>query len=459
MADLRALLARRQFVSILSKPLPDQPRVVRVAQSIVDRGGTETKSFQKDYNRIASALKARCDRGQALEQAELRDAAWCLWETDPALVNTSAIAAILASFDASSRKRGYRALASSFVSSFDFERAGIEEVARVLAKRASEAGRPWHALHDLFEFFNVKRGPQKIAAAAISENASPTTILARYGLGSLDSKSGYAKACESSLLRQIANDKGLSPDRRLELVTFSALADQRTLNFQEHAPLVANALVLPFGQAIPESKIRDKYLQTLLALFGDPRLHPGQWTRMREAEVIVKRWLIRVSLLQFLDVVDEVAVERMWRYRRAFWEAVYREDIIQDAWVVLDRKGAYVAEDLFGRELSFASFDRGVEKGQAVLLLKIGRGLVAEWSHNGKCIIWDDISTSQAPRLYQEKYNPDDLRQHSENHSPDAKIFAISHHSPQSYRWQRKVTERIRRMTGVRLSESQFAVR
>jgi hypothetical protein len=96
---------------------------------------------------------------------------------------------------------------------------------------------------------------------------------------------------------------------------------------------------------------------------------------MVEAAAIVRRWLTKQSLRQFLEVVGQTALARMWKHRGAFWGAVYDRGLISDAWVVFGPLGAAAARRTFGKEISFATFDSGsFEKGHAVLLLRIGRG-------------------------------------------------------------------------------------
>ena len=43
-----------------------------------------------------------------------------------------------------------------------------------------------------------------------------------------------------------------------------------------------------------------------------------------------KRWLVKASLRQFLDVVDRVAPPQQWEYRRTFWTAVHEAGLIDD---------------------------------------------------------------------------------------------------------------------------------
>jgi hypothetical protein len=196
-----------------------------------------------------------------------------------------------------------------------------------------------------------------------------------------------------------------------------------------------------------------------MGLFGDPRLYSSRWTRMQDAEAIVRRWLVQASLRQFLDVIDHVTPEgdekRMFKYRRLFWEAVYRAELISDAWVVFDGKANRFAKRSFGNELSFASF-QSVKPGQAVLLLRVGRGLVAEWSYSGRCFIWNDAEARDAPRMYRRAYGVSELQCKTATDGLDKAVFAVRHIHPETGYWQSKAAAKIQQMTGVRIAQSEY---
>jgi hypothetical protein len=276
----------------------------------------------------------------------------------------------------------------------------------------------------------------------------------------VNAQSGFAKYCIAKALEQMRDGREPRHEVRLQWVKTFALRDGRELLFQEHGPLVADALMLPFGGTSPDEGVTDRFLTILLRLFGDPRLHPEKWIRMRDAAAIVRRWLTKQSLRQFLEVVDETAVARMWRHRRAFWGAVDERGLISDAWVVFGPLGANAARRAFGKEVTFATFDGGpIDKGHAVLLLRIGRGVVAEWSHNGRCIIWNDAEARGAPTLHAGTYHAATLRSpNGESSSLADPIFAITHSGAENYAWQAKVAGKIHQMTGVRISQSQYQV-
>ena len=458
-------LFKEAIREIVSRPLTppklrNEPEVHGAAARIIGGDGMDTQRDGKDYDKIASDLSARLAVGVDLTNRELRDAAWCLWQTDTPLADAGVtLLGALRGIEDCTRKQPGRALASSFLYFFDPERAGMPEASATLCRIAERLGRPWAELQIEYALLDWRTGPPNVAGRALQLRKSPTEVLAQGGLRTQDALSGYVQACAGELLRKLVDVKGISPAVRLSLVQGIALDGKRKLIFEPHGPLVANALVLPFAAAMPVKDVRDSYLSLLLDLFKDPRLPGNAWGGMPAAREIVRRWLTEQSLRQFLDIVDEVALERMWVYRRAFWEAIYRADLISEAWVVFDASGARAARRAFGKEVSFATFDGSVQSGHAVLLLRIGRGVVAEWSHNGKCHIWNDAEERTAPRLYRRSYAPNSLRSYG-NDSIHHSTFAVTHwphDGPNS--WQSKVANKLHQMTGIRIPSSSYKVK
>ncbi len=440
------------------------PKVMEAAERIPPRDGTDKPRPHKDYQALARQFLDDLMTKQPLTSRELRDAAWCLWTTTPALAeHPDALRAVLGLIERSERRPPGRALASSYMTGFEPARPGIQEISATLRRIAARLGRPWADLQRELQLFHWQDGPQSVAQHALDGQKSPGAVLREGGLGTLNAQSGFARACSAATLERLADMPGLDASDRLTLVKDLALDERGRLVFDDHAPLVANALVLPFGEAPPDKAVRDRYLDLLLDLFNDPRLPQSRWMRMPQAAEQVRRWLTEQSLRQFLDVVDEVldvldrpAEKRMWKYRRAFWEAVYRAELISEAWVVFDRMGEKEAQQRFGRDISFAKFDGGVQRGHAVLLLRIGRGIVAEWSFSGKYIIWTDAEAVSAPKLYKNEYPPDVLREPTGHLSNQA--FAGTHFGSEKYSWQLIVAEKIKEITNMRIPRSAYEV-
>ena len=462
MSGLRASIRGLRTTFSPALPIPPIAHTVREAEKIAAFApGSDAPRLGKDYNRVARDILDRVIATGELTRREARDAAWCLWETKPELASSRpVVTSLIKATETSGRKQPFRALASSYIASYAPDRAGIAEISAVLMRLASNMGQPWASLQTELNLFHVLEGPKNLARNAIERGISPTEVLSAYGLGALNVQSGFAKFCITRALEQIRDGKQLRHDVRLEFVTTFALREGRELLFEEHAPLVADALLLPFGNETPDESVTDRFLAVLLRLFGDPRSQPTKWARMREAAAIVRRWLTKQSLRQFLEVVDKTADDRMWKYRRPFWSAVYERGLISDAWVVFAPVGVRVARRMFGRDISFATFAGGtVQNDHAVLLLRIGRGVVAEWSHSGKCVIWNDADAQGAPRLHAPTYHAAALRSpyHAGSGLSDP-VFAITHGGSERYTWQQKVAAKLHQMTSVRIAQHEYLV-
>lgn len=414
----------------------------------------------KDLDAISAGLAEALARGERLTTRQARDGAWCLWTTKTALAERpETLNPFLEQLRDLKHKRCSRALALSYLISFHADRPGLPAVASALQDLASSMGEPFEALHRRFRIFDEIDGPRLIGDAALEERKSPRQVLEENGLRMEQALAGgYVEPCARRVLQKAAEDSRLPALERLAFIELIALkSSTRQLNFPVHKELVANALLLPYrGQGI-EKPAKDRILNFLISLeaLGDPRTKSGNWVAMREARDIAVSWLTEQALRQFLDVVEAVNPNENWRYRRRFWESMHENDIIKEAWVILDGEGVAEARRRFGKNTRFGQFQSGggVQAGHAVLLLRIGRGVCAEWSFNGKCRFWDDAERSGAPKLYQGTYDADDLRT-GRRYAPAEEIVHLPHTGPNS--WQHKAARQIAAMTGERLSERSY---
>jgi hypothetical protein len=231
------------------------------------------------------------------------------------------------------------------------------------------------------------------------------------------------------------------------------LGDDGSLHFSARRSALTTALLLPWDSMEPPQEIRDRIQSFLLDKLGDPRIDGGSWIGTDEvARDVMIRWLAQATLEQFLKVVDRVAAKHQWEYRRAFWNAYIEKRAVANAWVAFASAGA---ED--ARRLSKSSGDPlmsrfgtlgGAGPDQAVLLLRIGDLVVADWSHNGRLRIWRR-GNRKAPQFNLNSYLAGELRTNSE--------FDIVHKPADG--WQARTEAFIRRHTGICLSEAEFMPR
>ncbi|KUM27286.1 hypothetical protein AU467_02575 [Mesorhizobium loti] len=413
----------------------------------------------KDYDAISEQLALTLSKGDRITGRQARDGAWCLWQTRFAIAaDPATLKPFLGQLRELKHKGASRALALSYLISFHEDRPGLSAVAATLRDLAAVAGKPFDTLEEKFRIFDINDGPRLIGEAALAQRKSPRIVLAEQGLQmELVLGGGFVEPCARRVLERVAEDKRLPSLERIDFVKLiSVNGETKRLNFPGHKDLVANALLLPYANQRPDEVIRDRTLDLLISLegVGDPRTRSGNWASMPRSRDIAVSWLTEQALRQFLDVVEEVNPNEYWHYRRTFWEAMHDGDAISAAWVVMDREGAREARRRFGKNTGFAQFTSGaVQAGHAVLLLRIGEGVCAEWSFNGKCRFWQDAQRQGAPRLYDDGYDAEFLRTGT-RYPPMLEITHYPHTGPNA--WQHLAARQIQGMTGMRFSPKEY---
>ncbi|WP_158285776.1 EH signature domain-containing protein [Pseudohoeflea suaedae] len=417
-------------------------------------------------NQIAMDLLKLLHSGVSLTSKQLRDAIWCLWGTTPALADhPEAFDAIMNMIRSSTKRNPFRNLAAVYLVQFSPRQPGFVEASSVLQNLAVRWGEPWSGYQQDYNLYDCIEGPRMIAGAALQRNQSATQALQAVGLGALNAQSGFAEAITRELLVGLAN--GAEPDHesRLKRVQAYALDSHGKPLFNTLDLEIAEALMKPFNTRPPEKSIKDLFLNLILSIFGDPRIRPVRWERFPTIKAMVIAWLTEQSLRQFLDIVSNSmsseADERMWKYRRAFWEAAHHKGLIRGAWVVFAEEGAKLARRSFGKNSGFATFNnhgsRYVQKTHAVLLLEVGNGIVADWSHSGKVNIWSNAQNRTAPKMYKLSYSSDDVQIRSGSGDMETGDYLVkSHVSPSTYSWQRAVAQRLYLLTNMRLQQTDY---
>lgn len=235
---------------------------------------------------------------------------------------------------------------------------------------------------------------------------------------------------------------------------FEWIAPSGRLRFSYQRVRTAEALLSPFLQQSPEPPVQHAVQEILLRAIGHPGSQREQWQGISvELRAVLSRWLVSRSLDDFFRVLDRTAEKRHWHYRKAFWSAYLDRGAIADAWIVLGRE----ARRIVRRNMEEAQNDagtllvgEGAQANHSVLLLRIGKLTIAEWSHNGKCRIWVDGKRS-APRLYESQYRRHQL--------VDDCNWDKAHMGSEQGRWQDDVARQIERHTRIRVPRGEYMPR
>ncbi|KPL51799.1 hypothetical protein ABB55_05775 [Prosthecomicrobium hirschii] len=466
--SLRQSLAQWRFEA---RPLRQQSLTADYDLARGSQMASLDKRPREDLSVVAARFLAAIESGRKPAVRDWNRAAWCLWTTMPAIAEDSTgLGAVLERVTGSRRPRPYRQLASVYLAEFAPDRPQLDRIAKSLRNGAEAAGEPWRKLQGRLGVFDGAQAAGRVARVALQSGTSVAAVLRDTGAATLDARAGFVEAGYRAGLQEIASQRPTGAKAWIDRVRTFALDDGGQLAFPQHRAEVARALVMPLASQGLSEADTGLLCGVVLDLFGDPRIRRGDWIGMDDIAAVVKRWLVKASLRQFLDVVDKILEEeqeetqqRQWRYRRAFWYSVYNAGLIDDAYVAFESHGVDIAERAF-KDSPFGRLKRGdgqLLRGHSVLLMRIGRSLVADWSHTGTCNIWDDLNASDAPNLHKKEYFANDVRKDRIGNSRkiDLEMNGVySHDSTINYSWQKRVAEHLFRITGVRIPPEDYKV-
>lgn len=313
--------------------------------------------------------------------------------------------------------------------------------------------------------FDVSKGAQKLAASIISKGAPVAEtyetlqypeMLRAVGL----SRAAYRLGC--TYVRDTAAQRPVLVETLIDWASLEGDPEHGRVKLRYPAAVGAtvDALLLPWAQTTPTGDIERKVRNFVIAAIGDPRFtsSSAQWSEVDDqARSVLTGWLTRASVIQFFEIVSQTMSKpdekRMWKYRRQFWSAYLPH--ISNAWVAFGNQGEQLARETANRtgDNSFKQFGQlfgSVAGTHAVLIMTIGDLVIAEWSHSGKCRMWPK-GHKDAPKLYDRAYRAENLRW--------SEWWEASHTGNETYGWQGKFAEKIRRETGLAMKQADYRVR
>ena len=192
-----------------------------------------------------------------------------------------------------------------------------------------------------------------------------------------------------------------------------------------------------------KSSTINRIKQLLRRSYGHHYLDATKWPHIKDRDdylrVVSQWWVTDALKLFFEEIIGRHATDR-WERRRRFWFNYLEEGRIDDAWVICATRPAQTAREVQNREDGLdvqCGRLKGAEAGQSVLLMKIGRLTIVEWSERGACRIWKE-NNPKKPAFYKEVYNQTELRSKTAN-------FCQFHHTGRLYSWQQWIREYIER--------------
>lgn len=331
------------------------------------------------------------------------------------------------------------AMISAYIRSYEPDSAHTTKIKNCLDIAHEHMSDKWKEIvEQLPEFFDASQAHQALATKMVAMD-SPWKELKQFGITRPHDPGLMAYA-------HIAYVKRLTPELNerpaIEKLFAWLKPDGRRDALMNGAAEAINALLSHWLSKQPDEELSRYLTETLVAFYGDPRLsRGGVWGSVDEpCRNLIINWLTRENILFFLDVVSGVEDSHMWEPRRNFWLNLYHQGRIDSAWVAFSTEADMRARSIKKamREGATFTFGRQVASGRkntSLLILKIGRCIVVEGSHNYKVHIFSD-NNPKAPELFKLRYDCEDIRM-----LPNP--VAIPHLSG----WQDKVREQIEYMS------------
>jgi hypothetical protein len=457
--SLRQALSAYAAAESAALVLPVTPAILEASGRLGKLFGESGKGWRpaENLDRISLRITFALEKGSALGERDLLKAPWCIWASAfPLSRKPNLVEKLLTRIVEVGRSAVYRALAAAWFHSFRVDGACLPQVGAFLKERADTLGRPWKEASETLDIFDAAAGQDAIVDAAMKEGCTPDDILIRIGFRPQLASGGYRERLYRLGLERIEREGGADPWERLRTLERWACANGMARFQTLKAPAVRAAL-RPFGDETPEEGLRDVCLDLVHQLLRDPRSRPGDWSECPEAAGFAARWLTDQALRLFFAAPKE---QDRRIHRRAFWNALYRRGLIDDAWVVLESDGAGAARRKFGQNVRFGRFE-GFQPGHCVLLLRV-RGLtIAEWSHNKPCSIWDDAESGARPRLHRGRYSASELMKQYKGDDNPANLASQGvfwHHGDGRYLWQSRIADYLRQRRDLILDPEDYKV-
>lgn len=436
---------------------PQTSSLAREANKILDNGGAIGREVTAEE--VQKTLRAAFSEGRLsdLKTRELRQAPRGFFDGPHPIADEAVLReSVLQLIGFRRQKSAVLATIFQYLEWFDPHSEPLRQVGDWLDQIVRTWPWVWHDRARQYRLFLVNEAPLRLAETVLHNGMTVDRVLEDIGLPEA-STTGALVECSFAAACVLVSRSDQSKTVALQKRLMAWATRGSRFGYEKLFPLYVSALLDPWATSEPTEEHRRAIIGALEEYAGDPRVQPAKWNIVKDrapsAYAILLRWLTKASVYQFFDIVDRVADQRMWSYRRAFWTSYLEAGHIEQAWVVFGANGQRIA-----RQSAKDSGDKGLmyfgklapgggrSPDHAALAMKIGDLTIAEWSHNGKYNIWPKGARG-APTLFKNDYEVDELR-----HAP----IDGSHTASESFGWQQTVAAVIKKQTGRSTSTSEW---
>jgi hypothetical protein len=455
-------------------PILASEKLVRQLGALDSAPATPADTVLEQVRRRLKAAAASEGGIKNAAAKDIRDAAWLLWaEKEPLAV----MPGLFDSVREQAERRGStrRNLIEAWIFNFAPSNPAIADAGRAIRALLDKLGDPrltqWQEASRRYRFFDAPVGPEAVAREIVQGEQPLAELLEGTGLDDpIRGGSGYARAVQRAVLtfapEGLRSTKASHALSRID--AFVAPQKKLRLDDGEQRALLAAGLLRAWQDRgrEPGADIRDAVRACLLEWLGDPRIST-KWRTVDEASIaLMLKWLARMSLKAFFDLIDVHADIDHFTYRRAFWEAYIDANVVDEAWLALGSRIFHSAKAVQDLDGAYGRLEGAyVQSNHAILLLRIQDLIFCEWSHNGRLRAWKRAAR-QAPQLGRSTYAREDVMGLGLPFPPNAKGRGgasdgkgLSHINSSDGYWQSSVAELLARNTRTRLTKQDWMPR
>ena len=210
----------------------------------------------------------------------------------------------------------------------------------------------------------------------------------------------------------------------------------------------------------PAHDIHDSWLNTVMAIAGDPRIPVGNpryikwWSHIdKNSASKVKSWLSGLDIKRFLEALEDFSYEsndsdmkRMFPARKKFLEGLHDKKLIKNTKLYLSRRMEYFLTQRYERR-HLPNFSIIEDSEKSIIYVDLETAHLVEGSHQCQLWIYRTLHDS-APVLHYNKQRMSyrsltmGLNESMERHGHGAYDYFT--HSPTNFSWQRKAVQSLK---------------
>lgn len=459
MGILREILDSKSYSSLgmQAKKIPESPKSEEILVKLL-QFNNGASSVPKEN--ILEVVKDKFDKHYVQQKevsfsnSDWRNIPWCLEYNEGNLLENEKFLSDYKNRLLSTKRRSeINNLISSYFSFFNPDSVTTNKIAELVILIIDKDDRfsDWKEKHENYSLFLPNMAPATIAKKLHDVNEELEMILRNINLSTRSSVlfTSFLAAIHKEFCTRVSSKGELQNSKYPELMQWSE--ESSNLNYQQNNYELLDALLVPWQDKEPPEELKNQIFDFILKHYKDPRVSKGNWISANEkTKSVFLKWITARSLEQFFSIVDNVAHEEHWNYRRKFWEAFKERGM--EVWVIFGPECARLSKQTFGAELSFAKFKNlsGITEKHACLVIRLGNLMIAEWSHNGACRIWNR-EDDNAPKMYEKSYEVTKLKSITQG---SAGFFA--HTGSENYRWQKRIADYIYNHTNIRVNQTEY---